>query len=36
LKMVKNGVAEHQQEYSNARFHFFAGRYFLSIAATTT
>ncbi len=36
LKMVKNGVAKHQQEYSNARFYFFAGRYFLSMAAITT
>ena len=36
LKMVKNGVAKHHEEYSNARFYFFAGRYFLSIAAITT
>jgi len=36
LKMVENGVTKHQQEYSNARFYFFAGRYFLSMAATTT
>jgi hypothetical protein len=36
LKMVENGVAKHQQEYSNARFYFFAGKYFLSMAAMTT
>jgi hypothetical protein len=34
--MIKNSVAKHQQEYSNARFYFFGGKYFLSIAAITT
>jgi len=30
--MIENSIAKHQQEYSNAGFYFFAGKYFLSIA----
>jgi hypothetical protein len=34
--MIEDGVAEHRHKYSNARFYFFGGRYFLSMPAMTT
>jgi hypothetical protein len=34
--VVENGVAKHPHKYSNARFYFLGGKYFLSMPATTT